>query len=195
MLYAPSTEEMYREGHATTVEQEGLSRKLCGESRATHFRGVLTVVAKLLNQVAPDRAYFGQKDAQQAILIKRMVRDLDFDVEVRVCPTVREADGVAMSSRNSYLSEEERAQATCLHKALSRAEELFEGSERKCSIIREESVRIVAATSGKLDYFSIVDVETLEDLEVIEEGALAAAAVTFGETRLIDNTLLGTATI
>jgi len=196
LLFAPSMEEMYGEGHATTVEQEGLSGKLCGQSRPTHFRGVLTVVAKLLNQVGPDRAYFGQKDAQQAILIKRMVRDLDFDVEVRVCPTVREEDGLAMSSRNGNLSAEERAQATCLHRALARTEELFEGSERKCSIIREESVKIItAAAPAKLDYFSIVDVETLEDLETIGDGALAALSVYFGKTRLIDNVLLGIASI
>ena len=197
VVFNPETEEVYVPGSSTFVEVTGeITRKLCGASRPTHFRGVTTVVNILFNIVRPDKAYFGQKDAQQAMIIKKMVRDLHMPVEVVVCPIVREADGLAMSSRNVYLSQEERKQALCLSGGLKKAGEyLNSGAEDSRSvkklieIIRNE---IEGQSLAVIDYVMIHDGETLEEIADIEPGknALAAVAVKFGKTRLIDNRVL-----
>ncbi len=197
VVFNPETEEVYVPGSSTFVEVTGeITRKLCGASRPTHFRGVTTVVNILFNIVQPDKAYFGQKDAQQAMIIKKMVRDLHMPVEVVVCPIVREADGLAMSSRNVYLSQEERKQALCLSGGLKKAwEYLNSGAEDSRSvkklieIIRNE---IEGQSLAVIDYVMILDGETLEEIADIEPGknALAAVAVKFGKTRLIDNRVL-----
>jgi pantoate--beta-alanine ligase len=182
---------MYPAGHQTRVAVEGLTQRLEGASRPTHFQGVTTVVAKLLNIVQPDRAYFGQKDAQQLAVIRRMVRDLDMPVEVVAMPIVREPDGLAMSSRNVYLSAEERKAAHVLCLAVSLADRLFDDTERDASRIREAIERAVAAEPlARIDYVSVADYETLEELSVIDRTALVSLAVRFGSTRLIDNTVL-----
>jgi pantoate--beta-alanine ligase len=197
VVFNPETGEVYVPGSSTFVEVTGeITRKLCGASRPTHFRGVTTVVNILFNIVQPDKAYFGQKDAQQVMIIKKMVRDLHMPVEVVVCPIVREADGLAMSSRNVYLSQEERKQALCLSGGLKKAwEYLNSGAEDSRSvkklieIIRNE---IEGQSLAVIDYVMILDGETLEEITSIEPGktALAAVAVKFGKTRLIDNRVL-----
>jgi len=193
-VFAPSVEEMYPEGAVTWVAVEGLSGKLDGRSRPGHFRGVTTVVAKLFLVVEADRAFFGQKDAAQVAVIRRMVRDLKFGVEIVVCPIVREADGLAMSSRNAYLSTEERKRALVLRRSLMRVQELVCAGER-------DAARLIAAAKGqfareaevRLDYFEIVHPETLDPVQDIGQGALVAVAAYAGTTRLIDNILLGQA--
>jgi len=192
LLFAPSTEEMYPEGFCTYVEVTGqMTARLCGASRPGHFRGVATVVTKLLNQVRPDLAFFGQKDAQQVAVIKRMVRDLDMPVRVVVCPTVRESDGLAMSSRNRYLSPEEREQATVLHKALERAQALFAAGQTETGGLKEAIRAVISqAPAAKVDYVDVVDAETMAPLTVVDRPALVALAVFVGRTRLIDNTVL-----
>jgi pantoate--beta-alanine ligase len=191
LAFAPTAGAMYQAGYATYVEVERLTDGLCGTRRPGHFRGVTTVVTKLFNICNPDVAYFGQKDAQQAIVIKRMTRDLDMDVEVRVLPTVREPDGLAMSSRNKYLSGEERLQATCLYRALQKAEELYtEGVRSANRIIAEMTAIIEAEPDTEIDYISAVDAEELIPIEEITAPALAALAVFIGDTRLIDNVIL-----
>lgn len=192
LVFAPGVAEMYGAGSLTVVSQAVLTANLCGASRPTHFAGVLTVVAKLFNIVQPDRAYFGQKDAQQALVIMRMAADLDFPIAIRVCPIVREADGLAISSRNEYLNADERAQATCLSRALRRARELHHAGERDAQTIIREARRVIEqAPLARIDYFSIVDPNTVEDVDALGDSALAAAAVFFGKTRLIDNAFLG----
>jgi pantoate--beta-alanine ligase len=192
LVFAPLSSAMYPPGYATYVEVERLTEALCGASRPGHFRGVTTVVTKLFNICKPDVAYFGQKDAQQAVIIKRMTRDLDMDVEIRVMPIVRESDGLAMSSRNKYLSEDERKQATCLYMALKRAEELYASGLVDTGEIIDQIIAVVeAAPDATIDYVSIVDAEELKDVERITGPALVALAVFFGDTRLIDNTILG----
>lgn len=192
LLFAPSVEEMYPAGAITWVEVEGLSDKLDGRSRPGHFRGVATVVAKLFHVVEPDAAFFGQKDAAQVAVIRRMVRDLNFPVEVVACPTVREADGLAMSSRNAYLDPSERQQATVLHRSLERVRELWGAGEKSAATLlavgREE---IAKERSVRLDYFEIVDPDNLEAVEKAVEGELVAVAAFVGTTRLIDNIVLG----
>jgi len=165
---------------------------MCGKSRQGHFRGVATVVTKLLNIVQPDIAYFGQKDAQQAIIIDRMVKDLDMPFTIRVLPIVREKDGLAMSSRNIYLSAEERAAATVLPRALRKSELLFKTGEQDAAILAE-AVRkeIEAEPLARIDYVEIRDAKTLAEVQVVKEPALMALAVFFGRTRLIDNIVLG----
>jgi len=192
LLFAPVLEEMYPAGAATWVTVEGLSEKLDGRSRPGHFRGVTTVVAKLFNIVEPDAAFFGQKDAAQVAIIRRMVRDLNLPVEIVVCPIVREPDGLALSSRNAYLNPEQRRQALVLHRSLMRVQELASAGER-------DAARLAAAgraefpgeTAVRLDYFEIVDPDTLDPIEDISGGALVAVAAYVGSTRLIDNILLG----
>jgi pantoate--beta-alanine ligase len=192
LVFAPLSSAMYPPGYATYVEVERLTEALCGASRPGHFRGVTTVVTKLFNICKPDVAYFGQKDAQQAVIIKRMTRDLDMDVEIRVMPIVRESDGLAMSSRNKYLSEDERKQATCLYMALKRADELYASGLVDTGEIIDQIIAVVeAAPDATIDYVSIVDAEELKDVERITSPALVALAVFFGDTRLIDNTILG----
>lgn len=191
LLFVPSTEEMYPPESRTFVEVTGLQDALCGESRPEHFRGVATVVLKLFNIVLPDAAYFGQKDAQQALIIRRMALDLNLPMAVRVQPTVREPDGLAMSSRNRYLEPAQRHHATTLIRALRRAEELVAGGERSVTVLEAAMTAIVAATPGaRLDYARVADAETLDPLTGLDRPALAALAVYFGSTRLIDNTFL-----
>ena len=191
-VYLPSVETMYPEGYQTYVTVEGLSQGLEGASRPVHFRGVATVVAKLLIAVGPDRAYFGKKDAQQLRVIRRLVRDLDLPVEVVACDTVREPDGLAMSSRNAYLSPEQRAAAVVLSRALRRAEEQFRDGVREAEGLRAGVRAAVAAEPlGGLDYVSVADSETLAEIEGEVQGtALLSMAVRFGPVRLIDNVTL-----
>lgn len=194
LLFAPSVEEMYPAGAVTWVTVERLSDKLDGRSRPGHFRGVATVVAKLFHVVEPDAAFFGQKDAAQVAVIRRMVRDLNLPVQIMVCPIVREPDGLAMSSRNAYLNPEQRKQALILHRSLARMQELADAGERNAGKLmaagREELAR---EKSVRLDYLEIVDPDTLDPLPDISGGALAAVAAFVGSTRLIDNILLGKA--
>ena len=197
VVFHPDAGEIYPAGASTVVEVEGeMPRKLCGISRPIHFKGVTTVVSILFHLVGPDRAYFGQKDAQQAILIQKMVRDLHMPVEIKVCPIVREVDGLAMSSRNIYLNPEERRQAVCLNGGLQRAEDYLRSGAADCGstakledIIRDH---IQARDLAVIDYVQILDGETLEELSSLKPGksALAAVAVKFGKTRLIDNRVL-----
>jgi pantoate--beta-alanine ligase len=194
-VFAPTVEEIYPPGFSTYVTVEGLSNQLEGASRPEHFRGVTTVVAILLNVVKPDFAFFGQKDAQQAILIKRMVRDLAFSAEIVVVPIVREESGLALSSRNNYLDDGQRRAAAVLNRALSKARESYEEGEHSPAHL----IEIVRATIEKeplarMDYVSVNDAETLEKLEKIDDRpALVSLAVFIGETRLIDNVVLGKA--
>ncbi len=191
VIFAPAPEDMYPRGYATFVEVEGITEKMCGASRPGHFRGVTTVVAKLFNLVQPHKAYFGQKDAQQAIVLKRMVADLNFDVEVIVTPTVREEDGLAMSSRNQYLSPAERQAATVLIRSLNMSEDLIKaGQSDAAEISRRMRDMIEAEPLARIDYISIVDADTLEDLDVVQGKVLIALAVFIGRTRLIDNVIL-----
>jgi len=188
LLFAPSVEEMYPRGAVTYVTVEGLSEKLCGRSRPGHFRGVTTVVAKLFHIVEPDLAFFGQKDAAQATIIRRMVRDLDLPVQIVVFPIVREPDGLAMSSRNAYLDPQQRQSALVLHRSLMRVQELFDQGERRAAKLGEAGKKFVAQEpSVHLDYFEIVNPDTLEPAENISGGALVAVAAFVGTTRLIDN--------
>jgi len=191
-VFAPSVEEMYPDKAVTYVTVEGLSEKLCGRSRPGHFRGVTTVVSKLFHIVEPDLAFFGQKDAAQAAIIRRMVRDLNVPVEIIVCPIVREADGLAMSSRNVYLSPQERKSALTLYRALQEIQKSFEQGERKPPQLIEAGERVLAQEPGVLvDYLEIVDPDTLEPVKEIHQTALAAVAAFIGTTRLIDNIVLG----
>lgn len=191
LVFVPSVEEMYPPGFQTWVIVEELSRPLEGASRPGHFRGVATVVAKLFNIVQPDRAYFGQKDAQQAVVIRRMVRDLNFPVEIVVCPTVREPDGLALSSRNTYLNPQERQAATVLFRALQAAKARYEAGERDGERLREAMREVLRGEPlARVDYVSVADPETLEELSRVEGPALLSLAVYIGNTRLIDNLLL-----
>ncbi|HDI45964.1 MAG TPA: pantoate--beta-alanine ligase [Candidatus Omnitrophica bacterium] len=191
IVFYPSVEEMYPTKYRTYVEVEELSRVLCGKSRPGHFRGVTTVCAKLFNIVMPDVAYFGQKDAQQAIIIKRMVRDLNFPLKIKVLPIVREKDGLALSSRNVYLSSEERKEATVLYRSLKIAEQMVkEGVKDSWKIKRRVRNMISRKKTAKIDYVEIVSLEDLEPVTVIDKPALLALAVWFGKARLIDNTIL-----
>jgi pantoate--beta-alanine ligase len=192
LVFTPTPQEMYPEGFAAHVEVGAVAKPLEGVSRPHHFAGVATVVAKLFNIVQPTRAYFGQKDAQQVVVIRRMARDLDFPLEVVAAPTIREADGLAMSSRNVYLSPEERREAPVLFRALSEAKRRFDGGERNAEALRRAMREVLAgAPNAEVDYVSLADVETLEELREVGADALASLAVRFGRTRLIDNMLLG----
>lgn len=191
LLFAPEVEEMYPKGAATWVEVEGMSGKLCGRSRPGHFRGVTTVVSKLFHIVEPDVAYFGQKDAAQVAIIRRMVRDLDLPVEIAVCPIVREGDGLAMSSRNAYLTPEQRKQALALYRALTRIQTLADGGESDPQKLIAAGKSVIAEEAAvRLDYLEIVDQESLAPLPEISSGALVAIAAFLGKTRLIDNIVL-----
>jgi pantoate--beta-alanine ligase len=190
-LFFPSIEEIYPQGAATWVEVEGLSGKLDGLSRPGHFRGVTTVVSKLFNIVQPDAAFFGQKDAAQAANIRKMVRDLKFDVEIVVCPIVREPDGLAMSSRNVYLQGPQRKQALALSRALRRVQELAAGGEKDSSKLIAAGKQLMTEESAvRLDYFAIVNPDTLDPVADVAGGALVAVAAYVGSTRLIDNVVL-----
>jgi pantoate--beta-alanine ligase len=190
-LFMPKPEDIYGPDYQTYVEVENVSAPLCGTSRPGHFRGVATVVLKLFNIVRPDVAYFGMKDYQQLRVITTMVRDLNLDVRIEPCPTVRESDGLAMSSRNSYLSPDERAQAVCLHQALLEARKLFLNRAKAGEeYIRAMTERILRESDARPDYVSLVHPETLQDLKEVSDRALAVLAVRIGTTRLIDNMLL-----
>jgi pantoate--beta-alanine ligase len=192
LLFAPSVEEMYPPGAVTSVTVEGLSGKLCGKSRPGHFRGVTTVVAKLFHVVEPDVAFFGQKDAAQLVIIRRLVRDLNFPVEIVACPIVREPDGLAMSSRNAYLEAELRKSALVLYRSLARVQEVFDRGERNTAKLIIAGKETIAKDTGvRLDYFEIVDPETLDPVAQISQPVLAAVAAFVGTTRLIDNVVLG----
>jgi pantoate--beta-alanine ligase len=191
LLFAPSAEEMYPKGAVTWVTVEGLSDKLCGRSRPGHFRGVTTVVSKLFHIVEPDAAFFGQKDAVQLVLIRRMVRDLNMPVEIIGCPIVREADGLAMSSRNAYLSTEERESALALSHSLQEIKKRFEEGERDSGKLISAGIEIFRREpSARLDYLEIVDAETLDAVPSMTGNALVAVAAYVGTTRLIDNVML-----
>jgi pantoate--beta-alanine ligase len=191
IVFVPSDDEMYPPEFSSWVDVEKVTERLEGASRPGHFRGVATVVAKLFNIVRPSRAYFGQKDAQQVIVIKRMVADLNMGIEVVVVPTLRESDGLAMSSRNIYLSPRERQAATILFKALTLARQLREGEEKDAEEIRRQMTSLIQKEPlAQIDYVSIADAETLEELSLLDRPALASLAVRIGKTRLIDNMAL-----
>lgn len=190
-LFQPSVEEMYPAGASAWVNVEGICDKLDGRSRPGHFRGVTTVVSKLFNIVQPDLAFFGQKDAAQAAIIRKMVHDLSFDLDIVVCPIVREPDGLALSSRNVYLTPAQRKQATVLYRSLMRVQALADQGERNSSRLSEAGKQVVAEIpSVRLDYFEIVGPDTLDPVSDTSGGALIAVAAYVGETRLIDNLLL-----
>ena len=191
LVWTPTPEVMYPSGFQTWVTVEELTKGLEGAARPGHLRGVTTVVAKLFNAVQPRRAYFGQKDAQQAAVIRQMTKDLDFPIEIVVCPTVREADGLAMSSRNAYLNPEERKAATVLFRALGAAKAAYENGERRAETLRRimtETINVEPLAT--LQYVSCADYETLQELERVERKALLSMAVFMGKTRLIDNFVL-----
>ena len=191
LIFHPATEEMYPEGFDTWVNVEELAQRLEGASRPTHFRGVATIVAKLFNIVQPQVAVFGQKDAQQALVIRRLIVDLGFDVDLVVAPTVREPDGLAMSSRNAYLTPEEREAATALCRSLRHAEDLFAGGERNAGNLRHAMMEILEAEALLQPiYVSIADVPALEELETVDRKALVSLAARVGKARLIDNVVL-----
>ncbi len=192
-LFAPKPEEMYPAGAVTYVTVEGLSEKLCGKSRPSHFRGVTTVVAKLFHIVEPDLAFFGQKDAAQTTIIRRMVRDLNLPVEIIACPIVREPDGLAMSSRNAYLNPQERKSALVLHRALTQVKNRFDQGQRNAATLTQTARGVLALESTvRLDYLEIVDPATLDPMQELTSPALVAVAAFVGTTRLIDNILLPT---
>ncbi len=192
VVWNPTPEIMYPAGYQTWVEVDALTHPLEGAIRAGHFKGVTTVVAKLFNAVQPHKAYFGQKDAQQAAVIRQMVRDLNFPLEVVVCPIIREADGLAMSSRNKYLEGADREAAVVLSRALSAAKKEYEGGERSAEALRRKMKEVIEAEPrAQLQYVSCADYDSLEELEVVKGKTLLSMAVILGKTRLIDNFVLG----
>ncbi len=191
IVFSPAVDEMYPKGATTWVTVEGLSEKLDGRSRPGHFRGVTTIVAKLFHVIQPDMAFFGQKDAAQVAVIRRMVKDLNFPLEIVACPIVRETDGLAMSSRNAYLSPDEHKRALVLQRSLRRVESEFQAGERSTARLVDIGRSAMAEEAQvRLDYFQIVDPDTLEPVQTVEHRALVAAAAYVGSTRLIDNLLL-----
>jgi pantoate--beta-alanine ligase len=191
ILFAPSVDEIYPNGAVTWVFVEGLSEKLDGRSRPGHFRGVTTIVSKLFNIIEPDAAFFGQKDAAQLAVIRRMVRDLNFAVEIVGCPIVREPDGLAMSSRNAYLNREERGRALVLQRSLQQVQREFQAGERIAAKLIAAAKEVFAREPQVvLDYFEVVDPDTLDPVERISQKTLVAVAAYVGSTRLIDNTVL-----
>lgn len=192
LIFHPQPEEMYLDGYSTFVDMDTITKGLCGKTRPTHFRGVCTVVSKLFNIVAPDRAYFGQKDAQQLAVIKHMVRDLNFDIEIVGCPIIREEDGLAKSSRNTYLNESERAAATVLNRALTAGRKAISDGEKSASVVKKIISDIISSEPlAKIDYVEIVDWNNLEPVDNADGAILCAVAVYIGKTRLIDNFING----
>ena len=188
LIFHPTPEEMYGDQFYSYVDMDVLTKELCGLSRPVHFRGVCTVVTKLFNIVTPDRAYFGQKDAQQLAVIKRMVKDLNMPLTITGCPIIREDDGLAKSSRNTYLSPEERKAALVLSRSIFLGKEMVEKGERDCKrILAAMTEEIEKEPLAKIDYVKIVDLDTMQQVEKIDRGILAAIAVYIGKTRLIDN--------
>jgi pantoate--beta-alanine ligase len=191
VLFNPEVEEMYPSTNLTYVEVGELGNKLCGASRPGHFKGVTTVVSKLFHIVQPDYAYFGQKDFQQYLIIRRMVQDLNFPIEIIAVPIVREEDGLALSSRNVYLSSEQRNEALVLHRSLSEADEWIRKGERNSEVIKERiEAKIKKESSGNIDYIEILSVDNLSEVKEIDESVVIAVAVRFGSTRLIDNKIV-----
>ena len=191
ILFIPSASEIYPEGYLAYVNVEKITDVMCGASRPGHFKGVATIVAKLFNIVKPDKAFFGQKDFQQTVVIKRMAADLNMDIDIEALPTIREPDGLAISSRNSYLSGAERAAAACLYMSLKLAEDRISKGERNCAKIIEAMQHIIQAEkSAKTDYIAIADAETLEEVKTIDRKVVIALAVWIGKTRLIDNVVV-----
>jgi len=190
-LFLPSADEMYPEGYKTFVNVEDITEPLCGKFRLGHFKGVATVVLKLFNIVKPHRAYFGEKDYQQLLVIRRMARDLNLDIEIVNMPTIRERDGLAMSSRNRYLNQKEMVSAAAIYKALKISQEMVKDSERVSKNIITEMERVIKSEDGiKIDYISICDPDTLEDVKIINDRVLIAIAVRIGNARLIDNCIV-----
>lgn len=188
LIFNPNVIEMYPSNFYTYIEVNSLTKNLCGKSRPTHFRGVCTVVNKLFNITSPDKAYFGEKDAQQLAIVKNMVKDLNMNIEIIGCPIIREEDGLAKSSRNTYLNPEERKAALVLNESLSIAKGLIEQGERNSKVILDSIInKLNTEHLAKIDYVNIVDKYTLEDVDKIEESVLVAMAVFIGKTRLIDN--------
>ena len=188
LIFHPTPDEMYPDSFSTHIQMDNLTKELCGKTRPTHFGGVCTVVGKLFNIVHPDKAYFGQKDAQQLAIIKRMVRDLNFDIEIVGCPIIREPDGLAKSSRNTYLNADERKAALILSKAIKLGEELVADGERNAqTIIKAMTDKINTEPLARIDYVNVVDALSIEPLDVIKDEVLVAIAVYIGKTRLIDN--------
>ena len=191
LVFLPDAQAIYPEGFATFVNVEGLSNQLCGVSRPGHFRGVTTVVAKLLNLVGPDRLYLGQKDAQQAVIIKKMVKDLNFPVQVRVAPTLRQKDGLAFSSRNARLNNVQKLEALVLFKALGLAKSLIQHGQRDAGMVIKRIKELISKKKHvNIDYVAIVDLEKLQAIKKINQDCLICLAVKFGKTRLIDNFLV-----
>jgi len=192
LIFFPDASEMYTQGFSTYIEVRELENHLCGKTRIGHFTGVATVVAKLFNIVKPHFAVFGQKDYQQLKIIEKMVRDLNMDLQVIPYPTVREKDGLAMSSRNTYLSDEERQRSLAIYQSIGRVEELYKKDERNAVELKRQAQEVLASAGGlEIEYVSISDAETLDELEsTISGGAVYAVAVRCGKTRLIDNTIL-----
>lgn len=186
LIFHPEPEDMYDDPCAY-VSIDTLSENLCGKTRPIHFKGVCTVVSKLFNIVAPDRAYFGQKDAQQLAIIKKMVKDLNFDVQIVGCPIIREEDGLAKSSRNTYLNEQERQAALCLSKSVKRGQEIIQKGMAAEEVLKEMRSIIEAEPLAKIDYVSMVDALTMKNVETVDRDVLVAMAVYIGKTRLIDN--------
>ncbi len=192
IVWNPSAETMYPLGYQTWVNVEALTNPLEGAMRPGHFKGVTTVVSKLFNATQPHKAYFGQKDAQQVAVIRRMTLDLNFPIEIVVCPTMREDDGLAMSSRNKYLNKDERTAATILFRSLSEAKKMFEAGERNADVLRNKMKEVLASEPlANVQYVSCADYDSLEELNVIENKSLLSMAVFIGKTRLIDNFVLG----
>lgn len=188
LIFHPEPEDMYFDDFCTYIDMSGLTEGLCGKTRPTHFRGVCTVVGKLFHIVEPDRAYFGQKDAQQLAVIRRMVRDLNFNLEIVGCPIVREEDGLAKSSRNTYLSPEERQAAVILHKGLEKGEELVRAGEKSAAVVKKAIRDVIESEPlARIDYVDIVDFDNIQELDTLGDSVLAAVAVYIGKTRLIDN--------
>ncbi len=191
LIFHPTPEEMYPDGFSTHIQMDNLTKELCGKTRPTHFGGVCTVVGKLFNIVQPDKAYFGQKDAQQLAIIKRMVRDLNFDIEIVGCPIIREPDGLAKSSRNTYLNADERKAAFILSKAIKLGEELVADGERNAqTVIKAMTDKINTEPLARIDYVNVVDALSIEPLDVVKGEVLVAIAVYIGKTRLIDNFII-----
>jgi pantoate--beta-alanine ligase len=191
ILFLPSKDDMYPEGFNTFVNVEGITEALCGRFRPGHFKGVATVVLKLFNIVMPDKAYFGEKDYQQLLVVKKMVNDFNLDIAITGMPTIREGDGLAMSSRNGYLNRKERISAVSLSTALKTSQEMVKNGERRAEKIIGEMEKIIKnEDAAKIDYISICNPDTLKDIEAIDNRALAALAVRFGKARLIDNCIL-----
>ncbi|MCX8665056.1 pantoate--beta-alanine ligase [Gilliamella sp. B2840] len=188
LIFFPDVSEMYSPNFDSYVDVNGLTESLCGKKRPGHFKGVCTVVTKLFNIVQPDRAYFGQKDAQQLAVIKRMVMDLNFNIEIIGCPIVRESDGLAKSSRNSYLSESERAAAICLYQAIECAQAMIDQGEKSVSLLIQAMRELISKQPlAKVDYIEFVDLATLKSIDLLAQDSLCALAVYIGNTRLIDN--------